>query len=104
MRPCPLLMNQGIMSKLTERPSSTAVGFMLLMGAALGCGLVSHAADQPQWGERFSRNMVSSETGLPDSFDPDSGRNIKWVAPLGTETHSSPIIAGGRVYIGTNNN
>ena len=61
------------------------------------------AADQPQWGERFSRNMVSGETNLPDSFDPTTGKNVKWVAELGTETHATPIVAGGRVYIGTNN-
>jgi len=48
--------------------------------------------------------MVSSEVGLPETFDPKTGRNIKWVARLGSETHSSPIVGGGRVYIGTNNN
>ncbi len=47
--------------------------------------------------------MVSTERGLPDSFDPASGKNIKWVAKLGTESHSTPVISGGRVYIGTNN-
>jgi outer membrane protein assembly factor BamB len=47
--------------------------------------------------------MVSEERGLPESFDPVTGRNIKWSAVLGTEAHSSPVIAGGRVYIGTNN-
>jgi len=47
--------------------------------------------------------MVSAEKGLPDSFDPKTGKNIKWVARLGTQTHSTPIVAGGRVYIGTNN-
>ena len=61
------------------------------------------AADQPQWGQAWSRNMVSNERGLPDSFDPRTGANIKWAAKLGTETHSTPIIAGGRIYIGTNN-
>ena len=61
------------------------------------------AADQPQWGQRHSRNMVSDETGLPDGFDPESGRNVKWTAALGTSTYSTPIIAGGRVLIGTNN-
>jgi outer membrane protein assembly factor BamB len=61
------------------------------------------AADQPQWGERFTRNMVSAEKGLPDTFDPATGKNVKWVAKLGTETHGSPIVAGGRVLIGTNN-
>ena len=61
------------------------------------------AADQPQWGQAWSRNMVSDEKGLPDSFDPKTGRNIKWVARLGTETHSTPIAAGGQLYVGTNN-
>lgn len=61
------------------------------------------AADQSQWGQAWSRNMVSGEQSLPDSFDPQSGRNIKWSAALGTETHSSPVISGGRVFIGTNN-
>ena len=72
------------------------------------CVLIYTAAvfadDQPQWGQRHSRNMVSSETGLADSFDPASGKNIKWVVSLGTETYSTPVVAGGRVFIGTNNN
>ena len=73
--------------------------------AALLCGTVQslHSGDQPQWGQAWSRNMVSDERGLPDSFDPRSGSNIKWIAALGTETHSTPVVAGGRVYIGTNN-
>ena len=78
----------------------------LLLLSALGLGallLPARAADQPQWGQAWSRNMVSQETGLPDSFDPQSGRNIQWSAELGTETHSTPVVAGGRVYIGTNN-
>ncbi len=61
------------------------------------------ASDQPQWGQAWSRNLASSERNLPDSFDPASGKNIKWSADLGTETHATPVIAGGRVYIGTNN-
>jgi len=61
------------------------------------------AADQPQWGEAWSRNMVSRERNLPADFDPKTGRNIKWVAQLGNESHSTPLVANGRVYIGTNN-
>lgn len=68
-------------------------------------GLVQPArADQPQWGHAWTRNQVSAVTGLPESFDPATGRNIKWRARLGTEAHSTPVIASGRVYIGTNNN
>ncbi|MGD0090063.1 MAG: PQQ-binding-like beta-propeller repeat protein [Planctomycetota bacterium] len=61
------------------------------------------ANDQPQWGERHSRNMVSDETGLPESFDPATGKNVKWSVPLGTQSYGTPIIAAGRVFIGTNN-
>ncbi|MBN1846902.1 MAG: PQQ-binding-like beta-propeller repeat protein [Sedimentisphaerales bacterium] len=61
------------------------------------------AADQPQWGQRFTRNQVAAESNLPDSFDPETGRNIKWAVPMGTETYATPIVADGRVYIGTNN-
>ena len=62
------------------------------------------ANDQPQWGQKYSRNMVSDETHLPESFDPDTGKNVKWIANLGTETYSTPVVGGGRVLIGTNNN
>jgi outer membrane protein assembly factor BamB len=61
-------------------------------------------ADQPQWGEAWTRNQVSDARALPNSFDPETGARIKWRARLGTETHSTPVIAKGRVYIGTNNN
>jgi outer membrane protein assembly factor BamB len=72
---------------------------ILLIGPA-----AARAADQPQWGQLHSRNMVSDETGLPDSFDPATGRNVKWSAALGTECYSTPVIARGKVFIGTNNN
>ncbi len=61
------------------------------------------ADDHLQWGQKDSRNMVSAETGLPDSFDPVTGRNIKWIAPLGTESYATPVVARGKVLIGTNN-
>lgn len=61
------------------------------------------ADDRPQWGQRYTRNMVSDEAGLAESFDPATGRNIKWIAPLGTSTYSTPVISSGRVFIGTNN-
>ena len=65
--------------------------------------LVPSLADQPQWGTAWTRNPVSPETKLPDTFDPGTKKNVKWVADLGSQTHSTPVIAGGRVFIGTNN-
>lgn len=82
--------------RITGHPLTQCLG-VLAVAAHVG------AADQPQWGEGWSRNQVSDETGLPDSFDPKTGRNVKWVARLGTETHSTPVVANGRVLIGTNN-
>lgn len=64
---------------------------------------LTFAGDSPQWGERFTRNMVSPETNLPAVFDPASGKNIKWIAELGSQTHSTPVVGSGRVFIGTNN-
>ena len=84
----------------------TSPHFLQRGGATLFCllGIAGlHAADAPQWGQVWSRNMVSDEKGLPDSFDLETGRNVKWSVPLGTHTHSTPIVAGGRIYIGTNN-
>jgi outer membrane protein assembly factor BamB len=88
----------------TARP--LALPLLVLLGLAAARGWTEcrvHAGDQPQWGQAWSRNMVSIERGLPASFDPENGRNVKWVARLGTETHSTPVVAGGRVFIGTNN-
>jgi outer membrane protein assembly factor BamB len=69
----------------------------------LGASGPAPAADVPQWGERHTRNMVSAETGLPETFDPAAGKNILWKANLGTHSYSTPIIARGKVLIGTNN-
>ena len=79
------------------------INYLARAGLLAAFILRANAADQPQWGQKWSRNMVSSERGLPAQFDPKTGANIKWVAKLGTESHSTPIVAGGRVYIGTNN-
>ena len=65
--------------------------------------VVAVADDQPQWGQRWSRNMVSAETGLPDHFDPATSVNVRWSVSLGTQSYATPIVAGGRVLIGTNN-
>ena len=83
--------------KRSELLISTLIFSLIVISAV-------YADDQPQWGQRYSRNMVSDETGLPESFDPATGKNIKWIADLGTETYSTPVVSGGRVLIGTNNN
>jgi len=74
-----------------------------------------NAADWPMWGRTPDRNMVSTEKGLPDSFDPGkfkagteevdlaTTKNVKWVAKLGSQAYGNVTVAGGKVFIGTNN-
>lgn len=59
--------------------------------------------DWPMWGGTSDRNMVSAATGLPADWDVKSGRNIKWVAELGSQSYGNPVVAGGMVFVGTNN-
>lgn len=65
----------------------------------------AHADDWPMLGGRPDRNMVSRETGLPTAWDvgDKAPKNIKWSAPLGKTTWGAPVVAGGRVFIGTDN-
>lgn len=63
----------------------------------------AQGADCPQWGEKYTRNMISQETNLPDAFNPESGNNIKWVADIGSHGYATPIVANGKVLIGANN-
>lgn len=86
---------------MTDRKLGLTLAAILLCGSLNGIN--TRASDRPQWGEKHSRNMISSETGLVDDFDLGTGKNIKWTATLGSETWSTPVVAGGKVFIGTNN-
>jgi len=59
--------------------------------------------DWPMWGGSPDRNMVSDATGLPTVWDVKSGKNIKWVAALGSQSYGNPVVANGVVLVGTNN-
>src|ERR1035437_1063944 len=46
------------------------------------------AHDWPMWGGTADRNMVSSMTGAPDTWDVKTAENVKWVAKLGAQTYA----------------
>ena len=65
------------------------------------------AEDWSQWRGRPDRNGVSNETVLPDRFEETSDKpagthlqNVKWVARLGAGAFGSPVVSGGKVFIG----
>jgi outer membrane protein assembly factor BamB len=59
--------------------------------------------DWPMWGGTPERNMFSTMRGLPTSWDIEKQQNVKWSAKLGSQTYGNPVVAGGQVYVGTNN-
>jgi outer membrane protein assembly factor BamB len=68
------------------------------------------SGDWPMWGGSIDRNMVNETTGISIDFvpraDPQEGIEVKkvlWTAKLGSQTYGNPVVAGGKVFVGTNN-
>ena len=62
------------------------------------------AADWPHWGGGPERNMVNpDEKNLPTTWDVKTGSHIAWVKPLGSLAYGNPVVAQGKVFVGTNN-
>jgi len=78
-------------------PPCLAVFACLLFASDPGAG------HWPMWGGTPDRNMVSSLAGLPTSWEIKTRKNVKWVAELGSQSYGNPVVAGGQVYVGTNN-
>lgn len=54
--------------------------------------------------QAISRNLVNTSVkGLPLTWDTSSGENIRWSVDLGSQTYGNPVVAGGKVLVGTNN-
>jgi outer membrane protein assembly factor BamB len=70
-------------------------------------GFVTCLAEWPMAGKDRSRNpVVADEVGpvnwsVPDDKQP--GKNIRWSAQLGSVSYGTPVISGGLVWVGTNN-
>jgi RNA polymerase sigma factor (sigma-70 family) len=61
------------------------------------------ASDWPMWGRDATRNMVSAEKNPPAAWNVATGKNIKWTAQLGSRSLGNPVVAGGLIWVGTNN-
>lgn len=77
----------------------------------------ANAADWTMWGGTPARNMVSAEKNLPTTFSATlastapslwpalsgiTGPNLRWAARLATKSYSTPVVSGGKVFIGAN--
>jgi outer membrane protein assembly factor BamB len=60
--------------------------------------------DSPQFGRSHYRNNVSAAKNIPTQWDVKTGANIKWSAKLGgPTTYSTPVVANGKLFVGTSN-
>jgi outer membrane protein assembly factor BamB len=84
------------------RRAAVVLAVVALMHAA-SSGASKGVTEWPMWGGSPDRNMVSDATGLPTTWNVKTGKNIKWVASLGSQSYGNPTVAGGVVLIGTNN-
>jgi outer membrane protein assembly factor BamB len=75
----------------------------------VGIGLLAFlltGQDWPMLGGTPQRNLANTaEKNLPAEWSVKEGalKNVKWVAALGTTSYAGPVVAGGKVFVGTNN-
>jgi len=72
-----------------------------------GGGLTPSAQGQwVMWGGSPDRNMVNDIQDVSLDFALDQGadgKNVRWMAQLGSQTYANPVVADGKVFVGSNN-
>ncbi len=76
--------------------------FLMLSGVAIAA-LPLISQDWPMWGGTAQRNLTSAMKNLPESWDVKSGKNIKWKVQIGSTSYGNPVVADGKIFLGTNN-
>lgn len=76
---------------------------MLRRTSSLACWLMlaslAVAGDWPQFRGPAGTNVAVDESGLPQSWDGESGKNIAWKVALPDRGLSTPIVIGDRVVV-----
>jgi len=91
------------MPRVVRRMAAAIAAGPLAVGLSAPIGAALAPEDWPMWGGTIGRNMASAATNLPSSWDPKTGARIKWKADLGSTSYGNPVVAGGKVFVGTNN-
>jgi outer membrane protein assembly factor BamB len=103
---------------MTCCPYGRVVSLVLFgLGLALVAGLLvadrttgavpnaANDADWPMYGGTPARNLANTTAkGIPSEWKIKApAKNIKWKAELGSLSYGGPVIAGGKIFVGTNN-
>ncbi len=73
------------------------------VGALAQTSATQPTSDWPVWGGNTARSAQCVAGSIPHEWDVHGGQNIKWKVRLGSYSYGGPIIADGRIYVGTNN-
>src|SRR5262245_52884819 len=98
-------------AKTTENQSNLDDDVVVAVATrtALGVRLEEGAAGTAAWPTfcgSASRNPVNSvEKNIATEWSIEEGvaKNIKWVQTCGSRSYAGPVFAGGRIFVGTNN-
>lgn len=105
-------MSTHFLSRLLAGAALVAVGWTLTAEAAEDpiakataeiATLKVGPKDWPQWAGWSAKNNTPDGKNIATKWDVESGENILWSAPLGSQTYGNAVIANGKVYVGTNN-
>src|SRR5262245_12140092 len=78
----------------------------LTLLASLACGLSGRGAPHVTKVVPPNRNLVNTrdrDVCLDFSVEEGRERNVLWAAKLGSASYGGPVVAGGKVFVGTNN-
>src|SRR5262245_42030784 len=69
-----------------------------------GAAAVADQKAWPMWGRTPQRNMANPYAkNIPTRWDVNTKTNIKWIARVGSRCYGNPVVADGKVFVGTNN-
>jgi outer membrane protein assembly factor BamB len=95
--------------------TSGIIVVLIAISAAPAKNAGSASAEWNQWGGSPARNNTPEGENIPTQWqvgefdhrtgewDSSEAQNIKWVAKLGSQTYGNPVVADGKVFVGTNN-
>ena len=97
------MRKEYIAKKLSSISLRRFTALLLTVSCLLSSSYLAKANDWPMWGGKPERNMVSNEKNIAASWDLKTKKNVKWVAQLGSQSYGNVTVAGGKAFVGTNN-
>jgi outer membrane protein assembly factor BamB len=87
---------------------SRTVSFLIALGLGTlllaGQQALSPPGDWPMLGRTPARlPMQPKAMKLPAEWDIKTGKNVVWSVPVGSQSYGGPVVANGKIFVGTNN-